>query len=87
MSVLLQQLRKAYDLLLCFFYNEPLSRQQPHVIAAMWKSSVHDRPIGDRLPCAMKPAGQNSLTVDREAVVAEIVRLCGDIIERVTCKN
>ncbi|KAI0018933.1 Nrap protein, partial [Xylariomycetidae sp. FL0641] len=63
-----------------------------NVIAALWNPQIHARGFTVNMPCSFRPTaregekGQKMFEVNREAILAEIARVGGDLIERIETK-
>ncbi|KAK5625595.1 hypothetical protein RRF57_001311 [Xylaria bambusicola] len=84
-SALLRRLNSVYATPLLFFHGGP----EDTVIAALWNPQLHTRGFSANMPSSFKPTGADSDTfeLNREAVLAEIARIGGDMIEKIDVKN
>ncbi|KAJ8120550.1 hypothetical protein ONZ43_g2768 [Nemania bipapillata] len=82
---LLRRLNLAYATPLLFFHGGP----EDTVIAALWNPQIHDRGFSANMPSSFKPANTDADTfeLNREAVLAEIARIGGDLIEKIDVKD
>ncbi|KAI1498438.1 nrap protein [Biscogniauxia marginata] len=88
---LLKRLEAAFDAPLLFFHGG----EDDRVIAALWNPQLHRRGFAAHMPCSFRPAssgedgegGREELfEVNKEAVLAEIARIGGEVIERIEVK-
>ncbi|KAI0517748.1 Nrap protein [Xylaria bambusicola] len=84
-SALLRRLNSVYATPLLFFHGGP----EDTVIAALWNPQLHSRGFSANMPSSFKPTGADSDTfeLNREAVLAEIARIGGDMIEKIDVKS
>ncbi|RYP27144.1 hypothetical protein DL768_011296 [Monosporascus sp. mg162] len=89
---LLRQLEATYGRPLLFFHGG----SEDAAIAALWNPLLHSRSFTVNMPCAFRPVGggqhdkgeievgdaEQIYEVDRQAILAEIARIGGDLIER-----
>ncbi|KAI3319896.1 pre-rRNA processing protein utp22 [Xylariaceae sp. AK1471] len=82
---LLRRLNSIYATPLLFFHGGP----EDTVIAALWNPQLHSRAFSANMPSSFKPVDADSDTfeLNREAILAEIARIGGDIIEKIDVKN
>ncbi|KAI0397491.1 pre-rRNA processing protein utp22 [Xylariaceae sp. FL0594] len=81
----LRRLSSAYTTPLLFFHGAP----DDAVIAALWNPQLHSRALGASMPSSFRPAGadEDTYVLNKEAIVAEIARIGGDIIEKIDVKG
>jgi len=85
----LRRLTSAYATPLLFFHGVP----DDTVIAALWNPQLHSRGFSASMPSSFKPVGASTaadaetFVLNREAVVAEIARIGGDLIEKIDVKG
>ncbi|KAI1428966.1 Nrap protein [Xylaria sp. FL1777] len=84
-STLLRRFSSIYATPLLFFHGGP----EDTVIAALWNPQLHSRGFSANMPSSFKPIGADADTfeLNREAVLAEIARIGGDLIEKIDVKN
>ncbi|ORY60882.1 Nrap protein [Pseudomassariella vexata] len=86
-KALLRQLNAMYSPALVFFHG---GKDDP-VIAGLWNQELASHPRTSRvnLPCSFKPikGDDASLELDRQAMLAEIARIGGDLIEEIDVKD
>ncbi|GAP89879.1 putative nrap protein [Rosellinia necatrix] len=81
---LLRRLHLAYEAPLLFFHGGP----EDTVIAALWNPQLHSRGFSAVMPSSFKPAaGTDTFELNREAILAEIARIGGDLIEKIDVKE
>ncbi|KAG6357924.1 hypothetical protein INS49_013807 [Diaporthe citri] len=86
---LLTQLNSLFSGPLLFFHGAP----EDTVVAAIWNPQVQRRTFRVNLPCSYKPAAREDeggagtsgehVDVNREAILAEVARIGGDLIEAI----
>lgn len=86
---LLMQLDGLFSGPLLFFHGAP----EDTVVAAIWNPQIQRRTFRVNLPCSYKPAaredegeagtGDEHVDVNREAILAEVARIGGDLIETI----
>ena len=88
---LVTRLATLYGRPLLFFHGGPADDGP---IAALWNPQLHARTFTANLPCAFKPRDGNDdegasplYEVDRQAILAEIARIGGDLIERIEVRG
>ncbi|KAI5919746.1 nrap protein [Camillea tinctor] len=87
---LLRRLEAALAAPLLFFHGG----ETDPVIAALWNPLLHRRAWAARMPCSFRPVsggkeeegGEKLFEVNREAILAEIARIGGDLVERIEVK-
>ncbi|KAI1634208.1 nrap protein [Biscogniauxia mediterranea] len=90
---LLRHLEAAFAAPLLFFHGG----EEDSVIAALWNPQLHKRAFTARMPCSFRPVSGSENDVDgegeegmfevnREALLAEIARIGGDLVERIEVK-
>ncbi|EOO01963.1 putative pre-rrna processing protein utp22 protein [Phaeoacremonium minimum UCRPA7] len=95
-TAFLKELNQLYAGPLVFFHGAP----DDHIIAAIWNPQIQRRSFRVNLPCSFKPVatkkGINSddsenendlVEVNREAILAEIARLGGDVVEKIEIRS
>ncbi|KAI1180978.1 Nrap protein [Nemania sp. FL0916] len=93
---LLKRLNAIYATPLLFFHGGP----EDTVIAALWNPQLHSRLFSANMPSSFRPVGVDEdgdgdgdgdggerFKLNREAVLAEIARIGGDLIERIHVKD
>lgn len=85
----LKQLNGLFSVPLLFFHGAP----EDTVVAAIWNPQVQRRTFRVNLPCSYKPAAHEDVgeagtsgehvDVNREAILAEVARIGGDLIETI----
>ncbi|KAI1117753.1 Nrap protein [Nemania sp. NC0429] len=83
-SALLRRLGAVYASPLLFFHG---GAPEDAVVAALWNPQLHSRSFSANMPSSFKPAGDDTFELNREAVLAEIARIGGDLIERIDVKD
>ena len=94
---LVARLAALYGRPLLFFHGGPADDGP---VAALWNPQLHARTFAANLPCAFKPAAKGDhgggndgegapplYEVDRQAILAEIARIGGDLIERIEVRG
>ncbi|KAJ8132594.1 hypothetical protein O1611_g1035 [Lasiodiplodia mahajangana] len=81
----LRRLNAAYATPLLFFHGGA----EYNVIAALWNPQIHSRGFSANMPSSFRPADTDADTfeLNREAVLAEIARIGGDLIEKIDVKD
>ncbi|RWA12554.1 hypothetical protein EKO27_g2569 [Xylaria grammica] len=84
-SALLRRLNSVYATPLLFFYGG----LEDTVIAALWNPQLHSRGFSANLPSSFRPMNSDADTfeLNREAVLTEIARIGGDLIEKIDVKG
>ena len=84
-QALVRELATAYAAALVFFHGGPADL----VLAAVWNPELGPRTRKGEMPCAFRPqdAAAGTLDVDRTAIVAEIARIGGDLIEKIEVRG
>lgn len=95
-NAFLQKLKELYAGPLVFFHGAP----DDNVIAAIWNPQIQRRSFRVNLPCSFKPTanqkekasddsddGNDLVEVNREAILAEIARFGGDVVEKIETKS
>ncbi|KAI1363512.1 Nrap protein [Xylaria arbuscula] len=84
-SALLRRLNSAYETPLLFFHGGP----EDTVIAALWNPQLHTRGFSANMPSSFKltDAGSDTFELNRGAVLAEIARIGGDLIDKIDVKD
>ncbi|KAI3339325.1 Nrap protein [Ustulina deusta] len=84
-SALLRRFNSVYTTPLLFFHGGP----DDTVVAALWNPQLHSRGFSANMPSSFKPTGGDADTfeLNREAVLAEIARIGGDLIEKIDVKD
>lgn len=84
-QALLRHLTLSYAAPLLFFHGGV----EDTVIAALWNPQLHSRGFSANMPSSFKPTGADADTfeLNREAVLAEIARIGGDLIEKIDVKG
>ncbi|KAI1130138.1 Nrap protein [Nemania abortiva] len=82
---LLRRLNSVYSVPLLFFHGGV----EDTVIAALWNPQIHNRRFSANMPSSFKPASEdaNTFELNKEAVLAEIARVGGDLIEKIDVKD
>ncbi|KAI1150406.1 Nrap protein [Nemania diffusa] len=82
---LLRRLNSAYAAPLLFFHGGA----EDTVIAALWNPQIHSRGFSANMPSSFRPTGAEAETfeLNREAVLAEIARIGGDLIEKIDVRD
>lgn len=86
---LLRRLGAVYATPLLFFHGGP----EDTVIAALWNPQLHSRGFAANMPSSFRPAGADgsagadTFELNREAVLAEIARIGGDLIEKIDVRD
>ncbi|KAI1195694.1 Nrap protein [Nemania serpens] len=82
---LLRRLGSVHATPLLFFHGGP----DDTVIAALWNPQLHSRGFSANMPSSFKPAGADADTfeLNREAILAEIARIGGDLIEKIDIRD
>lgn len=83
---LLTQLKSLFSGPLLFFHGAP----EDTIVTAIWNPQVQRRTFRVNLPCSYKPAtsedegiGGEHVDVNREAILAEVARIGGELIEHI----
>ncbi|KAI0104236.1 Nrap protein [Nemania sp. FL0031] len=81
----LRRLNAAYATPLLFFHGGA----EDNVIAALWNPQIHSRGFSASMPSSFRPVDTDADTfeLNREAVLAEIARIGGDLIEKIDVKS
>ncbi|KAI0409357.1 Nrap protein [Xylaria palmicola] len=81
----LRRLNSIYATPLLFFHGGP----EDTVVAALWNPQLHSRGFSANMPSSFKPTGTDADTfeLNKEAVLAEIARIGGDLIEKMDVKD
>ncbi|KAI0550958.1 Nrap protein [Xylaria curta] len=81
----LRHLQSVYVAPLLFFYGGV----EDTVIAALWNPQMHTRGFSANMPSSFKPtsADADKYELNKEAVLAEIARIGGDLIEKIDVKD
>ncbi|KAI1294459.1 Nrap protein [Xylaria venustula] len=84
-SALLRRFTSIYATPLLFFHGGP----EDTVITALWNPQLHSRGLSANMPSSFKPtsADPDTFELNREAVLAEIARIGGDLIEKIDVKD
>ncbi|KAI1863457.1 uncharacterized protein JN550_009568 [Neoarthrinium moseri] len=83
-KTLAKQLNAIYSNAIVFFRGAG----DDNIIAGLWNPEIGTRTRKVDMPCAYKPDGEGeSLQVDREAILSEIARVGGDVIEKIEVKG
>ncbi|KAH9890844.1 Nrap protein [Xylariomycetidae sp. FL2044] len=92
-EVLLNRFKAMYESPLLFFSGGP----EDYTITALWNPQVHKRTFTANLPCSFMPvgggvaktvaSGEGLFDVNRDAILAEIARIGGDLIEKIEKKR
>ncbi|KAI1814133.1 pre-rRNA processing protein utp22 [Poronia punctata] len=89
-SAFLRRLTWAFATPLLFFHGAP----DDTVVAALWNPQLHDRAFSANMPSSFKPveskeadAEADTYALNKEAVIAEIARIGGDLIEKIEVKG
>ncbi|KAI0799325.1 Nrap protein [Xylaria sp. FL0064] len=84
-SALLRRLTFIYATPLLFFHGGP----EDTVITALWNPQLHSRAFSANMPSSFKPtdADPETFELNRGAVLAEIARIGGDLIEKIDVKD
>ncbi|POS72651.1 hypothetical protein DHEL01_v208956 [Diaporthe helianthi] len=85
-TTLLAQLNSLFSGPLLFFHGAP----EDTIIAAIWNPQIQRRTFRVNLPCSYKPAtiegegpGDEHVDVNEEAILAEIARIGGELVESI----
>ncbi|KAI0190724.1 nrap protein [Xylaria flabelliformis] len=81
----LRRLQSVYATPLLFFHGGP----EDTVIAALWNPQLHIRGFSANMPSSFKPtsADADKYELNKEAVLAEVARIGGDLIEKIDVKD
>ncbi|KAI1411535.1 Nrap protein [Hypoxylon sp. FL1857] len=86
---LLKRLNATYSSPLLFFHGAP----DDNIIAGLWNPLIHKRTFTVHMPCSLRSSGEKGSSegelfeVNRNAILAEIARIGGDVIERIEVKE
>ncbi|KAI0836175.1 Nrap protein [Hypoxylon sp. FL0890] len=86
---LLKKLNSLYSNPLLFFHGAP----DDNIIAGLWSPLMHKRKFTMHMPCSLQLAdeqtdsGEQLYEVNRNAILAEIARIGGDLIEKIEVKE
>ncbi|OTA65835.1 Nrap protein [Hypoxylon sp. EC38] len=87
---LLKRLNAVYASPLLFFHGAP----DDNIIAGLWNPLIHKRTFTVHMPCSLRSSGEKGgcsegelFEVNRNAILAEIARIGGDVIERIEVKD
>ncbi|KAF2971965.1 hypothetical protein GQX73_g1516 [Xylaria multiplex] len=82
---LLRRLNSVYATPLLFFHGGP----EDTVITALWNPQLHSRGFSANMPSSFRPTDKDADTfeLNRGAVLAEIARIGGDLIEKIDVKD
>ncbi|KAI1438048.1 pre-rRNA processing protein utp22 [Xylaria sp. CBS 124048] len=82
----LKRLNSTYATALLFFHGGP----EDTVIAALWNPQLHTRAFSANMPSSFKPttgADEETFELNKGAILAEIARIGGDLIEKIDVKG
>ncbi|CAJ2508559.1 Uu.00g135850.m01.CDS01 [Anthostomella pinea] len=84
-ELLLKRLNAIYPSPLLFFNGGA----EDNIIAALWNPQLHSRTFTVNMPCSFKPVDQDGdmFELNRDAVLAEIARVGGDLVEKIDVKG
>ncbi|KAI2634631.1 pre-rRNA processing protein utp22 [Xylaria nigripes] len=82
---LLRRLNTTYATSLIFFHGAP----EDTVITALWNPQLHTRAFSANMPSSFGPTVEDADTyqLNKEAILAEIARIGGDLIEKIDVKD
>ncbi|KAI1135469.1 Nrap protein [Hypoxylon sp. FL0543] len=86
---LLKKLSSTYSSPLLLFHGAP----DDNVIAGLWNPLLHKRTFTVHMPCSLRSSGEKAgneaelFEVNKNAILAEIARIGGDVIEKIEVKE
>ncbi|KAI0150571.1 pre-rRNA processing protein utp22 [Xylariaceae sp. FL1272] len=80
---LLRRLTRIYATPLLFFHGAP----DDPIIAALWNPQLHSRGFSVAMPSSFRPVKEDKYELNRDAVLAEIARIGGDLIAKIEVKG